>query len=620
MIRATLQTTIWLALLTAAAPTYGQATPPFEFTRMIAHWDKYGRPDYLPFVEAVRPEVAQVGFYGAHFWSLAHTPYYDGYPAHFPVRGLKEGSAWFADLNRRLHQSGVKVIGHFNVEFLVGDPESKEGPRGFFHFYRNLWDESVLGPKPVQDPLVFLEKHKDGTPIKDRMYAIGGMNEYWACLRNPAWQQVLKAWIKRGIDLGVDGYIANYFYRHNCLCEHCVRAFKQYLRERFTPAELQARFGIRDLERHAFDELVSWHDPAQSSPLRREMLRFSQVSNKRIFDEVFIRYGRSLKPDLIVAQWNHLGDFSQVSGDERCYLPAELWGKGEDYLWYSLGGSAYYTDLAKGFLGDGTLQARYIRAAFADKPFTLGKYESTRIRAAIAELAANGGAPMGFYADFTNPTARGIFIQYYGFLRRYDALFHANRSVAEAVLLFPRAAVHAGDLAPLQQFRALGRALLEAHVLFDVLPDDLVTPARLANYGKVFRPADAPAAVSAFAARSHFQAPRTVRVAASRPARNDREIDVHFVNYNRTEPPRQPNGEPSPGTGAQDEKPIAAGAIAAELRLPPNGTVAAVEFLAPEQPDPRPLPFTTAAGHVRWTTPSFLVYGVTRVRLQNRSQ
>ena len=43
------------------------------------------------------------------------------------------------------------------------------------------------------------------------------------------------------------------------------------------------------------------------------------------------------------------------------------------------------------------MQARYIRGTFDNKPYTLGKYESTRIRVAIAELAANGGAAMGFY-------------------------------------------------------------------------------------------------------------------------------------------------------------------------------------------------------------------------------
>jgi hypothetical protein len=176
-------------------------TPRFDFTRMVAHWTDYGRPDYLDFVRDAEPEVVQVGFYGAHFWSLVHTPQYGGYPAHFPVRGIDQASQWFVELNRKLHQSGVKVIGHFNVEFLVGDPDSADGPRGFFRFYRDLWDESMLGPKPEPDPLAFLERNKDGTPISDRTYAIGGMNEYWACLRNPSWQKVLKAWVRRGIEL-----------------------------------------------------------------------------------------------------------------------------------------------------------------------------------------------------------------------------------------------------------------------------------------------------------------------------------------------------------------------------------------------------------------------------------
>ena len=146
------------------------------------------------------------------------------------------------------------------------------------------------------------------------------------------------------------------------------------------------------------------------------MLRFSQIGIKRAFDEVFIEYGRSLKPDLLVAQWNHLGDFGQINGDERCLLPADLWGKGEDYLWYSTGAAAYFTDLENGFLGEGTLQARYIRGAFDDKPFTLGKYESTRTRVTIAELAANGGAPMGMYSTFTDPLARTEMVRYFGFL------------------------------------------------------------------------------------------------------------------------------------------------------------------------------------------------------------
>src|SRR5262249_8368009 len=154
------------------------------------------------------------------------------------------------------------------------------------------------------------------------------------------------------------------------------QGFKDYLGKRFTADQLRERFGIADLAAHQFSEILAWHDPKTSTPLRRAMLRFSQIGTKRAFDEVFLKYGRSLKPDLIVAQWDHLGDFGQINGDERCLLPAELWAKGEDYLWYSTGASAYFTDLENGFLGEGTLQARYIRGASDSKPFTLGKYET----------------------------------------------------------------------------------------------------------------------------------------------------------------------------------------------------------------------------------------------------
>jgi hypothetical protein len=595
------------------------ARPRFEFTKMVAHWDAYHDPGYLPFIEAAQPDVAQLGFYGAHFWSLSHTAAYGGYPAHFPVRGLAECGQWFADRNAELRKRGVKVVGHFNVEFLVGDIDGPNGPTGFFKFYKDLWDERELGPKPVADPRELLERGPDGAPIGQKGYGIGGMHEYWACLRNPHWQAVLRAWIKRGIERGVDGYMINYFYRHNCLCEHCQTAFRGYLKERHTGPELRERFGIDNLDKHRFVELVSWHDPRESTPLRREMLRFSQVSNKRVFDELFVKHGRSLKADLIVGQWNHLGNFSQISGDERCLLPAELWGRDEDYLWYSTGDSAHFTDLPQRFLGDATLQARFIRGAFDDKPFTLGKYEGTRIRAAIAELAANGGAPMGFYTRFTDPVARDVIVQYYQFLRRHDALYRGNRPIADFALLFPRQAVHAGRLAALERFRELGREMLERHLLFDVVPDDQATPDRIGRYRAVFNPDGSPAssskpeldAVSQLPAVSRFTAPFTVRVAASEPAAGG-ELDLHFVNYNREEPPQQ-NGQPSSGGGIKDEKPLAVAGVAADLALPAGRRVAAVRFATPEKAVESELAWRVEGDRIRFTLPEFLVYGVVRV-------
>jgi hypothetical protein len=604
------------ALLCGLPPESAAQKPDrLEFTRLVAHWAEYSDPGYLSFIEDAKPEIAQVGFYGGHFWSLAHTAFGNGYPAHFPVRGLAECGHWFEDLNAQVHRRGARVVGHFNVEFLVGDPDSPEGPRGFFKFYRDLWDERELGPRPVADPIDLLQKGRDGKPIVHDTYKIGGMREYWGCLNNPQWRAVLKAWVKVAVRRGVDGLIANYFYRHDCLCRHCVAGFKRYLSGRFTAEQLRDRFGIPDLERQEFREIVGWHDPKESTPLRREMLRFSQISIKRAFDEVFIEYGRSLKPNLIVAQWDHIGDLDPISGDERCLLPGDLWGRGEDYLWYSTGAAAHFTDLAEGNLGEGTLQARYIRGAFDGKPYTLGKYESTRIRVAIAELAANGGAPMGFYTPFRDPEARRELVRYYGFLRANDALYHANRPYSEVVLLYPRRSVHEGDVAAVGRFKSVGRLLLDRHVLFDILPDDLATPGRLAAYRRVIDVSkDDHAAVELGPLDlSHFEAPTTVRVSVSRPAAGN-ELTVHFVNYNRTEPKEKR----SAGSGIADERPRPVSGITADLPLPPGTTPANVLFLTPEDAAPRDIRFESAEGRVRFALPEFMVYGVARVRLTAR--
>ena len=71
-----------VSLLTAL-PGCGDSTTPhptaaaperLEFTRMIVHWTRYVEPGYLEFVEEAEPEIAQVGFYGGEFWTLAHMP------------------------------------------------------------------------------------------------------------------------------------------------------------------------------------------------------------------------------------------------------------------------------------------------------------------------------------------------------------------------------------------------------------------------------------------------------------------------------------------------------------------------------------------------------------------
>ena len=118
------------------------------------------------------------------------------------------------------------------------------------------------------------------------------------------------------------------------MCPWCVRGFKDYLRQHYRPAELRRKFGIEDLEKHEFAEIVGRLQPGNMTPLRWEQLRFTGIAMKNAYDEVFITYGRSLKPDLILAAWLH-GHYTPAPADERLMLPPELWAKGEDYIWYS---------------------------------------------------------------------------------------------------------------------------------------------------------------------------------------------------------------------------------------------------------------------------------------------
>ena len=288
--------TVWLAIAIATSIPASA----FEFTRLVAHWADYSDPGYLSFIEDAKPEVVQVGFYGAHFWSLADTQFGGGYPAHLPVRGHAECAEWFKRLNGELHKRGAKVVGHMNVKFLVGDPDSAEGPKGFFKFYREQWDEKVLGPKPVQDPIDLLEKDRSGNPISNKNYGIGGMREYWACLNNPHWREVLKAWVRFGVTQGVDGFIANYFYRHDCHCQHCVAAWREYLRERFTAEQLIDRFGIGTMRSFLAD--LSAGKPLEEALAKRTLpLGALETAFKEHAKKVASAYG----PDL---DWTPLTD------------------------------------------------------------------------------------------------------------------------------------------------------------------------------------------------------------------------------------------------------------------------------------------------------------------------
>ncbi|MCH2379627.1 MAG: hypothetical protein MK236_09435 [Pedosphaera sp.] len=166
--------------------------------------------------------------------------------------------------------------------------------------------------------------------------------------------------------------------------------------------------------------------------------------------------------------------------------------------------------------------------------------------------------------------------------------------------------MHAGKVADVQKFLKLGDSLLNRHILFDVLPDDLATNAALANYKVVYRVnGKTPAAASL------ITAPKTVRASLSRPAKGD-ALHLHFVNYNRTEPAKPK----SAGGGIHDEKPIAVDGVRFSFRVPEGKTLKHIRFYTPENDKAIELLATFSTNTFQISVPKFLVYGVVELEFE----
>ena len=60
--------------------------------------------------------------------------------------------------------------------------------------------------------------------------------------------------------------LANYYYRRDCMCAHCVGGFRAWLGTNYSAAQLKEQFAIADLKAHQFAEIPSWHNPKETSP------------------------------------------------------------------------------------------------------------------------------------------------------------------------------------------------------------------------------------------------------------------------------------------------------------------------------------------------------------------
>lgn len=498
--------TLLSLLLAAISGTHANAAdPPAKPVRYMLHGGMSPEPPteaYLKFVEQVKPDVLVAGAFDQRLYALA-VPSDPKHKAQSPAELLARWKV-VAD---RLHKSGIRLIGHMEVNVVTDRPADLKDGTGWFGYSDKHWDEKTLGKRPTKTAAELLEEPDlDGHPVGADGLALCGCRvntkALMGCVNKPNWRTVQKRMVTAAIDAGVDGFITNRNYFGHCACDHCKPALRGWLSDRYPAAELKERLGIADIAKHPLTCVVGQHRDHDTIPteLALEKLKFSKWAIKDFFDDVYVRHARANRKDAFAAQWNHAAyfdelhldkghlppstrtNFAHAAADERWGLSAQSWGRGEDLIWYCNWGTTQTTQLKKEYAGDTALYGKYIRTMSRGTPYTVNKYDYYRPRNMMAEAAALGYATNAMITHWEHADDRAVTLNYFDFLRKHEAALGSPESFAEVGLVFPRRAIHAGDASPLEYVETTGRTMLRRHTLFDVLPDDLLAELPLDRY------------------------------------------------------------------------------------------------------------------------------------------
>jgi hypothetical protein len=684
--------TVTLCILLAAIGTSGADEPRL---RIMLHGGFAPEPpaeEYLRFVEEVKPDIVILGCFDQRLYALAADPKRKASP--------EELLAKWREVAERLHRKGIRLIGQMEINVVSDRPADAADRAGWFGYYERHWDERRLGARPARTMFEMLERPDlhDVPPVAgiDVTADCGcrvNTRALRGCLSDPSWRLVQKRMVSAAIAIGVDGFITNRNFFNHCACEPCQAGFRRWLTGRHDARTLRERFGIDDVNKATC--VVGEYRLVEQAPdeLVLEKLRFAKHLVHDYIDDVYLRHGRSSKGDLFVSQWNHMAyfdelhldkshlppttrtQFAHACADERWSLPPELWGRGENLIWYCNWGTTQNTILAKEYAGDTVLYAKLIRALAQGKPFVVNKYDFYRPRVMMAEAAALGYATNAIATPWQTEEDRVVVQRYFAFLRKHEALYRPADSWAEVGLLFPRRAIHAGDASSLEYVEAAGRMLVRGHHLFDIIPDDMLKAFALDRYralivsapeyltheerqqlshyaqagGKLFqlavsaddraRPGVAGTRARQWPPSTSTLHPRAIVIADARTKRSDvlgslyrscgenglstcaAPWTVEMHAYHQPDAGRlivhlvnyNHNEKATGKSVAAREAPIAADPVTIRVRLPADLRARSVHFHTPDHADAQRLPFTVRDGFIEVQTPGFLTYGILEI-------
>ncbi|MCL2648702.1 MAG: beta-galactosidase [Phycisphaerales bacterium] len=303
------------------------------------------------------------------------------------------------------------------------------------------------------------------------------------CLVRPGYWNYLKKIIRKGLDIGADGFgfdnVGNTRIPDVCHCPECRAAFVQYLKDKYRPDTPEGK--ARSLERFGFPVFDHMRPPSFNgfnpavaykiiiNPVFQEWTDFRTDNLARRFQEIW-HLIKSERPDIMLeynvyppmgdnAPWqdgidmHKLFHYMDVCWNERFPAPARLLNDGQFHH------RVHAYKLAESF-------NRLICTFHSDNAGTAGQLAL----GAAESLAFNGGHPaaFGLVADIAagqRPETDTVI----AFRKNYPQLFDNTRSAAWVAVYESALSLARNTVEPRYTEILALIALLQGHVPFDIL-------------------------------------------------------------------------------------------------------------------------------------------------------
>jgi len=392
---------------------------------------------------------------------------------------VRERMAALRRMTDALHAAGVEMVMPYTSSITyAGEPETREG---FFDFYDHWEDyaEFGLGDRPDSDPVEWAAIRADGSlhtfgkELQPAYYA--GLYRYVASVEQPDWRRWLVHVHRLIGEVGYDGAFPDNTSPINDYSEHAQAAFRAYVADKFTRAEIRELFGVDgadDVTLPAEREGIGWV----------EANRFWRTSIAR-HAEALREGGRQANPDFKL--------FPNLGG--ATHLAEYLVGKVDYYM--SEGGSGlegagatvtriigdiYYREIHHNIID--YVYGRDIPGDIRPMLLKLGKTDASR-KLCLAEAAAFGS---GAY-NGVRPGTRDVQAPYIRFLLDNADLYDGKVSTARvAMTFFPMRDFYGSQHST--TLRRVAERLGELQVPFDLFSETGLDPQVLGTYDLLILP------------------------------------------------------------------------------------------------------------------------------------